>query len=419
MPKSKSVPAYRLHKATGQARVIINGKHCYLGPFGSTQSKELYARLLAEQAVGSTAYLSPATAASTASALTVTEVCAAFWKFAEGYYQKNGRPSGYLATVRQGIRAIKTLYGSLPAQEFGPLKLEAVQQSLVAKGGSRNYVNGIIRVIRRMFKWATSKELLPVAVYGCLATLPGLKKGRTAAREPDPIGPVPDETVETTLPHLPEIVADMVRLQRYTGGRPEEICIMRPRDIDRSGAVWRYIPESHKTEHHGQSRIMLIGPKGQAILLPYLLRDANAYCFSPTEAEAARLAARREARRTKMTPSQANRRRLRKPRRTPGPRYTTASYRRAVHRACDVADDLARQQANEGCPGDELKVPTHHRIIPRWSPNRLRHSAATEIRAKFGLEAASTVLGHAKLGTTQIYAERDLAKAAAVMSEVG
>ena len=57
--------------------------------------------------------------------------------------------------------------------------------------------------------------------------------------------------------------------------------------------------------------------------------------------------------------------------------------------------------------------------MPRWSPNRLRHTAATEFRKQFGLESAQVVLGHAKPNTTLIYAERDLKKAAAVMAEVG
>jgi site-specific recombinase XerC len=54
-----------------------------------------------------------------------------------------------------------------------------------------------------------------------------------------------------------------------------------------------------------------------------------------------------------------------------------------------------------------------------WNPNQLRHSAATEIRKRFGLEAAQVTLGHAAADVTQVYAERDLEKAAAVMAQVG
>jgi hypothetical protein len=44
------------------------------------------------------------------------------------------------------------------------------------------------------------------------------------APELPPVRPVDDEVVEATLPYLPEIVADMVRLQRLTGARPGEVC---------------------------------------------------------------------------------------------------------------------------------------------------------------------------------------------------
>ena len=54
-----------------------------------------------------------------------------------------------------------------------------------------------------------------------------------------------------------------------------------------------------------------------------------------------------------------------------------------------------------------------------WAPNRLRHSAATEIRKRLGLEAAQVTLGHAAADVTQVYAERDREKAAAVMAQVG
>ena len=55
----------------------------------------------------------------------------------------------------------------------------------------------------------------------------------------------------------------------------------------------------------------------------------------------------------------------------------------------------------------------------RWSPNQLRHAAATEIRRRYGLEGAQVTLGHASADVSQIYAERDLSKAEQIMREVG
>jgi hypothetical protein len=51
MPRKLLVPSYKLHKPSGQARVILDGKHFYLGPFGSEESREKYARLIARRSI--------------------------------------------------------------------------------------------------------------------------------------------------------------------------------------------------------------------------------------------------------------------------------------------------------------------------------------------------------------------------------
>lgn len=49
MPRTQTrIPSYCHHKASGQAVVRIDGKDHYLGAFGSADSHEKYARLLAE-----------------------------------------------------------------------------------------------------------------------------------------------------------------------------------------------------------------------------------------------------------------------------------------------------------------------------------------------------------------------------------
>jgi integrase len=209
---------------------------------------------------------------------------------------------------------------------------------------------------------------------------------------------VSDDVVAATLPHLPPVVADMVRLQRLLGCRPGEICQLRPCDLDRSGEIWLYRPRTHKTEHHGRPREIAVGPRAQAILLPYVVRDALACCFSPAECQRRRYVAMRAARKTTVQPSQRDRRRPR-PRRTPQSSYTKDSYNRAIRRACDRADREAHKTAPD--------VRAETRLVPRRHPNQLRHAAATEIRRRFGLEAAQVVLGHSRADVTQVYAERD------------
>jgi integrase len=399
------IPAYRHHKPTGQSVVTLDGRDYYLGPWNSKPSRQEYDRLVGEWiANGRRLPLS-------ATDRTVAEVIAAYWRFAQTYYRKNGRPTGTCQGIRVALRILRQSYGHTCAAEFGPRGLKALQQKMIELGQSRRYINDNIDRIRRLFKWAVSEELMPPAVHQALRTVPGLRKGRTEARETAPICPVDDTVVEATLLHLPAVVADMVRFQRLTGARPGEVCLIRPCDIDMSGEVWSYIPESHKTEHHSRARIIFLGPKAQDVLRPYMLREKSAYCFVPAESERKRNAERQEHRRSPLTPSQAKRRPKSNRQRAPGSRYTTNSYRRAIYRGCAAAfsppDDLPesefRQWLNEH----------------QWHPNRLRHSAATAIRKRFGLEAAQVTLGHASADVSQIYAERDFAKAAAVMKEVG
>ena len=46
--KHAHVPSYRLHKATGQAVVTLDGRDFYLGKHGTAESREAYDRMIAE-----------------------------------------------------------------------------------------------------------------------------------------------------------------------------------------------------------------------------------------------------------------------------------------------------------------------------------------------------------------------------------
>jgi hypothetical protein len=70
-----------------------------------------------------------------------------------------------------------------------------------------------------MFKWGVENELVPVEVYQALRAVSGLAKGRSKARETEPVRPVPEEIVEATLPHLNPVVRAMVQFQHPTGWR--------------------------------------------------------------------------------------------------------------------------------------------------------------------------------------------------------
>ncbi len=387
---SNSVPKYRKHRASGQAVVTLSGRDFYLGPHGSKASRAEYDRLIGEWVVNGRAIAQPE------DEFTDVELSARYIKFAAKYYRKDGRSTDVLHKIKSALKYLVPSYGRWPATSVGPLALKAIRQQMVDAGLARVYVNEHIGRIRRMYKWAAGEELVPESAFRSLAIVDGLRRGRTEARETAPVMPVADAVVEATLEHMAEVPAAMVRLQRLTGMRPGEVCVMRPCDIDRSEDVWVYRPESHKCQHLGRERAIYLGPQAQAVLLRFLARGSEDYCFSPADAMKKHLAKRAANRQTPITQGNApGTNRVRKPKRAPGDRYTPVTYRRAVYRACERAG------------------------VECWGPNRLRHTAATEVRKHFGLEAAQVVLGHSQATITQLYAERDNTLAASVARGIG
>jgi integrase len=395
--RSHSVPTYRRHKHSGQGVVTLSDglglrRDVFLGRYGSLASRQEYARVIFEWEASGRRLTSGTLVQS---ALTVNELILAFWKHAEVHYRHiDGTPTGELTEYRLSLRGLRELYGYKRAADFGPLALKAVRQRMVEAGLSRGVINQRVGRVRRMFKWAVSEELMPHAVYAGLATVTGLAKGRTPARETDPVKPVPEALVRAVQPFVLRPVAAMIELQLLTGMRPGEVCTIRACDLDTSGPIWVFRPRHHKTAWRGKERVVCLGPRAQAVLKPFLTLSTEAYLFSPARALAERTAELRSKRKTKVQPSQKCRRRA-KPHRAPGERYTTCSYGYAIRRACQRAG------------------------VAGWHPNQLRHSHATEIRRRYGLEAAQVTLGHSKADVTQVYAERDLGLAVKIAAEVG
>jgi integrase len=189
----------------------------------------------------------------------------------------------------------------------------------------------------------------------------------------------------------------MIRFQQLVGCRPGELVTITPAMVNRSSEVWTITLAKHKTAYRGKQRTIYVGPKAQKILTKYLLRSEDAACFSPVESEKERRQTKHDARVTPLSCGNrpGSNRIARKPRKAPGEAFSTGTYARSVRSACIRA-----------------------KVTP-WSPNQLRHNAATSIRKEFGLEAAQVILGHSELGVTQVYAERDVAKAIAVAKQVG
>ena len=328
-------------------------------------------------------------------AITVRQLADRYMEFAREHY---GAGSSRIPHFTVAVDFLCDRYGNLAATAFGPLKLLAVRDAMVESGRwVRGGVNERMSILKRTFKWAASRELIPATVPNALGTVENIARGRTAAREGKKVRPAPEAHIKATLAFLSAVVRAMVEVQRLTGMRPGELVIMQPCDIEREGKVWIYSPAHHKTEHLDHEHVVAIGPKSQKVLAPFLLgRKADAGLFSPKESEAERRAKLREARVTPLEQGNApGTNKKRRPMREPGDHYTVASYRHAIERACKKAE------------------------VPVWRPHQLRHNRATELRRKYGIEAARIALGHKDAGVTQIYAEADLEMARKIAAEMG
>jgi integrase len=388
----------------------MNGRDHYLGRYGTVASKAEYDRLISE-------WLASGRQLTNAGSMTVVELCRAYWT-AVGTRLSGGRADNLKAVL--GI--VRRAYGMILVPEFGPKSLKVVREKMREFGWSRVYINRQIAWIKRMFRWGAEEELVSGDQVHALWAVAGIRKGYDGYRETNPIQPVNLETVEATLPHLPLAMATMVRVQLLSGCRPAEICRLGVVHLDMSRPdLWTYRPHEHKGAHLGRERLIYFGPQAVELIRPWLRADGKPL-FSPVESEEQRCRARREGRRSPMTPSQARRKRTNHRARPWGDSYTTTDYRNAVYRACDKAwplpEHLGQRKLETG--RREGRIPWWKRLTAEekeavrswrrehcWHPNQLRHTRATLVRSQFGLEAAQVYLGHFRADVTQVYAERD------------
>jgi integrase len=459
MPRKTVIPSLRRHRPSGLGVVTLNGKDLYLGAWPAGEPgppaavRERYDRAVAEwlargrrpPAGGDGAPAGP----GDDGAVTVAEVLARFLAHADAYYRRDdGSATSEVSEFVYSLRPLNHLYGELEAAAFGPLRLKAVR-GLMASGYDhprhgpqaplcRSLVNKRVRRVVHAFRWAASEELVPESTWRALASVGGLRKGRCQARESEPVGPVAVGVVEATLPFLNPHLQALVRLQLLTGCRPGEACGLRLAEVDRGGPAWLYRPRRHKNAHRGKERVIALGPRAREVLLEFVpvrcplcgargrpprlgsrdgalcgpcagradeaglhgpwprreCADPEAHLFGPRQAREERFEDLRARRKSKVPPGQLCRRKP-APKKGPGDRYGPVSYAQAIGDACRKAG------------------------VPAWHAHQLRHTHATLVRSRFGLEAAQAALGHARANVTELYAERDLALAARVAAELG
>lgn len=314
--------------------------------------------------------------------LSVSQLCDMYHQHALVYYRKriSKRQTGEANNVRDSHRALLTLFADMAVDDLRVSHLRRLQTYLASgidpqgeapdlEPVARRTVNNRINRIRRMIRWAAEHEHVDDVLPHRLSTLSALKPGRTSARETPPVPPVPEVQVWATLGAIQsdmakrqspeqrrtlERLAVMIELHWHLGCRPGELVIMRKSGIDSSGPVWLYTPAEHKTDYHGHDRRIAIGPRAQKVLVPWYVKTTTDALFADCE----------------------------------GNPITRANY----------AQSILRTNRRHG--------------LTHWTPNRIRHSAATRFRAESGsLDAVQAILGHKNANVTQVYAERNDAKA--------
>lgn len=348
-------PKYCRHQ-NGQGYVTVRGKRLYLGKYGSEVSQQRYREIVERILAGIEIEPRPGGSVS------VGAVVADYLEHAKAYYRKHdGTPTTEYNGILNAVRHVVRLYGSFDAGRFSMAEMLAYQKALVAHGYRRTTVNQHCHRVKRMFRWAAIAQMVPASIFSELRVVPGLRRDRSEAVESTPVEPVTLEVVRATMPYLNAETAAAVLVQLYCGMRPGEVLGMRPRDIVRTGDIWRYEPATHKTAHRGAALIKAIPPIAQAILMPFMECGADSYIFGgdkPTKTDA---------------------------------------YRARIYRAVECANAERRKAREAGADAKDL---------PRWHPHQLRHTAATTISEALDPQAVQLLLGHATLRTGEVYRQK-------------
>ncbi|MCA8943421.1 MAG: site-specific integrase, partial [Planctomycetes bacterium] len=301
------------HKRSGNAYAKFNGRQVWFGPYDHPDTHAEFASYKARW-LESGRQIPDAAAESTV--LSVGELIDRH--LAQLKRRHDARWLANNLTRREcAFEPLRTLFGNLPAGEFGPKRLRAVRQEMIARtrkpeGESeadtrprlcRKEINERVRTIKTAFRWAASEELIPASVSYALDAVEGLRTGEYGTREGREVHPVSEEVFRATLPFMGRQTRAICEVMWWTGARPSEILHLRPCDIDRTGKVWSAKLAHHKTAKHGKRREIFFGPEAQAVLKPFLLRPPEKPLFSPAEAMEEQNRQRSEARQTPPYPS--------------------------------------------------------------------------------------------------------------------
>jgi len=293
---------------------------------------------------------------------------------------QNGSDRPQQATY--ALNTLKKQFGNIPIDEFEIYHFDEYRLKLVQYGLAVKTVNDRCALVKAMCDWAAQKQVLSKSVAYGIRVIKPLKEGNYGVKASKKIKPIPIQWIAATCRHTTPVVAAMIKLHFYGAMRSTDVCTIRPCDIDqkslKNDELWVYYPPFHNEQSKGNKHRVLLGKRAQKILMPFLLRPKTTFCFTPEQSQ---------NQRSKQTDKEYNN------------RYNKDSYRRAVLYAIAAANKDREQRAKQS--GVNIDK------IGHWTPHQLRHTMATILREKEGLDATQSVLDHTSLEATQIYAERN------------
>ena len=264
MPRlTHKLPVPRLHRPSGRARLRIDGKEIWLGEFGSSAAQAEYDRLIGEwlangrtllpdRAPVSPLPVKPIREVPDPTVTTITILIAEFSQWAKKHYvSPDGSQTREAENFKCVTRPLRKLFGKILVTDFGPTKLIALRQTWIEKGLARRTINRMVGRVKQVFKWGTSRELVPVEVFLKLQTVEPLQPNRGGRETSGSRGSVPLEVIERTLPHLPPLIRAFVLILYHSGARVGEVARLTPNMIDVGGDVWSVDLDRHKNSHRG------------------------------------------------------------------------------------------------------------------------------------------------------------------------
>lgn len=332
------------------------------------EGPEVAAKRLAEFLAARKEGVTQSGTASAKRELTIREAFSRYMEHARAYYRlPNGESSREIVDIPLSFRELLAMAGDTPAAGITKRLLKEMREAMIRNGLCRRVVNQRYGRVRRVLEWLAEEELIPDAVAGVAKMLRNLPAHRSAAHETEPVRAVDPKAVTATLRFMRSPWREMVRLQLVTGMRPGEVVSLRASYLTREGPdmILADFGIHHKMAHKKRPRVVLFGPQGTRILEPLI--------------EAAQECERDEL--------------------FPAFRGTGTARVRSYSSAVAAAAKRAR--------------------VTHWHPNQLRHTFATQVREKLGLDAAQVVLGHAKADVTQVYAKPSETVQRRVAEELG